>query len=150
MFHKAIKLEYLQGTSLEVTFEDGQVKQYDMSVLFGKYPQLTALKDRKLFLSGKLHTYGIIWNDDLDIETESIYADGKTVRVDKVPTNIMIAYAVSSARSRAGLSQSQLSEKTGIDQSDISRIERGAANPSMSTLDRIAEALDAELSVSIK
>ena len=69
MFHKAIKLEYKEGTTLELTFQDGKVKRYDMSALFGKYPQLEALKDRNLFTSGRLlGPYGIVWNDDLDIE----------------------------------------------------------------------------------
>ena len=63
MFHKAINLEYGDGTMLELTFSDGKVKRYDMSALFGKYPQLTALRDRALFTSGKLlGSYGIVWN----------------------------------------------------------------------------------------
>ena len=71
MFHKAIKLEYREGTTLELTFQDGKVKRYDMSALFSKYPQLEALKDRTLFTSGKLlGPYGIVWNDDLDIEAD--------------------------------------------------------------------------------
>ena len=78
MFHKAIDLRFNEGTSLEVTFQDGQVKQYDMSVLFEKYPELKALKDRNLFVSGKLQGYyGIVWNDFIDIETETIYEDGE-------------------------------------------------------------------------
>ena len=40
-------------------------------------------------------------------------------------------------------------ESTGIDQSDLSKIERGLANPSIGTLSRIADAMDAELMVSI-
>lgn len=80
MFHKAVKLEMKEGTVLELTFQDGKVKQYDMSVLFSKYPQLTALKDRNLFLSGQLMGgYGIVWNDELDIEVETIYEDGISV-----------------------------------------------------------------------
>ena len=80
MFHKVIKLEYRGGTTLELTFEDGKVKRYDISVLFDKYPQLEALKNRKLFTSGKLiGSYGIVWNDDLDIEAETIYKDGENV-----------------------------------------------------------------------
>lgn len=81
MFHKAIGLRFLEGTALEVTFRTGEVKRYDMRVLFPKYPQLAVLEDRDLFLSGKLMgSYGIIWNDDLDIETETIFRDGVTVR----------------------------------------------------------------------
>lgn len=150
MFHKAIDLMFKEGTSLELTFQDGKVKAYDMSALFEKYPQLCALKDRDLFLSGKLlGAYGISWNDDLDIEAETIYEDGKTVRTVKPASNIMAGDAVAAARARKGLSQKELSIMTGIDQSDISKIERGTANPSIGTLNRIAEALDAKLVISI-
>ena len=149
MFHKATKLTFSEGTALEVTFQSGEVKKYDMAVLFEKYPQLKALQDRALFLSGKLMgAYGIIWNDELDIEVETIYADGVTVRMEDVPANMMVASAVLSARAKAGLSQTELSAATGIDQSDISRIERGVANPSIGTLTRIACALGTQLSIS--
>ncbi len=40
MFHKALELEFKNGTELELTFQDGKVKRYDMSLLFEKYPQL--------------------------------------------------------------------------------------------------------------
>ena len=150
MFHRAIKLELKDGTSLELTFQTGEVKAYDMAALFPKYPQLEALKNRELFLSGKLMgSYGIIWNDDLDIEAETIYEDGVTVRQEKVPINFKVANAVASARSAAGKSQTELAALTGIDQSDISKIERGAANPSIATLNRITEALGKELQISI-
>ena len=88
MFHKAIDLKFLTGTTLEVTFQDGAVKEYDMRALFSKYPQLKALENRDLFLSGKLiGAYGIIWNDDLDLETETIYEEGKTVGHVSLPSD---------------------------------------------------------------
>lgn len=150
MFHKATDMRFLEGTSLEVAFQDGKVKKYDMSSLFDKYPQLQALNDRELFLSGKLMgSYGIMWNDDLDIETETIYEDGITVRTDLPAMSQSAASAVSSARAMMGMSQKQLSAITGIDQSDISKIERGIANPSVSTLERIAKALGGKLAISI-
>ncbi len=151
MFHRAIDLEFGEGTVLNLTFQDGKVKQYDMAVLFEKYPQLCALKNRELFLSGRLMgSYGIIWNDDLDIEAETIYEEGETVQIVKLGANIMAGNAVSSARAKMDISQKELSEATGIDQSDISKIERGAANPSVNTLNRIAEALGAKLVISIE
>lgn len=150
MLHKAIKLEYREGTTLELTFQDGKVKRYDMSSLFSKYPQLEALKDRTLFTSGKLlGPYGIVWNDDLDIEAETIYEDGETVREEKPAAFVMVGEAVAAARAKKGLSQKELSDLTGIDQSDLSKIERGIANPSVNTLNRIAKALDAKLLISI-
>ena len=151
MFHRAVKLTFCNGTTLEVQFQDGNIKQYDMSVLFGKYPQLTALKDRNLFTSGKLiGFYGIVWNDDLDIETETIYQDGITVRKGESAPTVMVGDAVLAARAKKGISQIDLAKLTGINQADISRIERGIANPSVITLDKIAKALDTELKISMQ
>lgn len=150
MFHRAIDLQFQDGTIIEVTFLNGEVKSYDMSNLFIKYPQLMALQNRDLFLSGKLMgSYGIVWNDELDIETETIYEEGKIIRIDEVPAGYLVGEAVCAARARAGMSQMELAKATGIDQSDISKIERGIANPSVSTLNRIAKALGANLSISI-
>ena len=151
MFHKAIDLKLLMGTVLEVTFQDGIVKRYDMSALFPKYPQLKQLENRELFLSGRLMgAYGIVWNDDLDIETETIYDAGETVRKEEIVMHKASSQAVAAARAAAGISQKQLAALTGIDQSDISKIERGIANPSVATLDRIANALGGQLTISIK
>lgn len=45
------------------------------------------------------------------------------------------------ARRETGLTQKQLSERTGIAQSEISKYERGCGNPSIKTLRRIAAGL---------
>lgn len=148
MFHKATQLAFKEGTLLELTFQTGEVMEYDMSSLFEKYPQLKALEERTLFTSGRLAgSYGIIWNDNLDIEAETIYQDGKIIRHENMPVNIRVANAISIARNDAGLSQTELSYSTGIDQSDISRIERGLANPSIMTLERIANALGKKVDI---
>lgn len=177
MQHKATGLKFLEGTVLEVTFQDGRVRRYDIAVLFNRYPQLRELEDRELFLSGTLMgDYGIIWNDELDLETEIIYEDGETPHKKKpaarraaapdgkgsapgasvsaesasgAPASAAAAAAVAAARSRSGMSQKQLSAATGIDQADISRIERGLANPAVSTLERIARALGGQLTIGI-
>ena len=73
MFHKAINVQFLENTVLEVTFTDGVIMRYDVASLFQKYPQLKQLENRSLFEKGKLVSgYGIIWNDELDIETDFI------------------------------------------------------------------------------
>ena len=150
MFHKAVELTLLDGTAMEVQFQDGRIKRYDLSDLFDKYPQLQVLKDRSLFLQGRLEgAYGIVWNDDLDLETETVYEEGITVRTVKPAANLKAAQAVAAARAEKGLSQRQLAELTGIDQSDISKIERGLSNPSVSTMERIARALGGDLLINI-
>lgn len=49
--------------------------------------------------------------------------------------------AVLEAREQKGISQQELSEITGINQADISRIENGNANPSLRTMKRLASGL---------
>ena len=49
-----------------------------------------------------------------------------------------IIQAIIDARKSAGLTQKELSERTGIAQGDISKVERGSAIPSLRTLQRLA------------
>jgi ribosome-binding protein aMBF1 (putative translation factor) len=56
-----------------------------------------------------------------------------------------IAMQIIDLRERHGLTQAELAERCGMDQGDISRIERGSTSPTARTLQRIAEALDADL-----
>ena len=49
-----------------------------------------------------------------------------------------IIQAIIEARRQSGLTQKELSERTGITQGDISKLERGNANPSLSTVQRLA------------
>ncbi len=50
--------------------------------------------------------------------------------------------AMIDARKSRNLTQKELAERTGIDQSDISNIETGNANPALSTLKRLADGMD--------
>ena len=56
-----------------------------------------------------------------------------------------IVQAMIDARKKSGLTQKQLSAKTGIAQGDISKIEKGEANPSLKTLKRLASGMDMRL-----
>ena len=51
------------------------------------------------------------------------------------------------ARSEQNLTQSELAERTGIRQSNISRIEKGQAMPSIATLNKIAHGLGKQLQI---
>ena len=46
-----------------------------------------------------------------------------------------------------GLSQTELSKKTGIAQGDISKIENGIGNPSIKTLKRLAQGMGKVLKI---
>lgn len=55
--------------------------------------------------------------------------------------------AVAARRAELHLSQVQLSDRTGIPQADISRIERGKGNPTLSTVTKLLDALDLHLTI---
>lgn len=62
---------------------------------------------------------------------------------------IRLAFEIRALREKKGLSQRQLAELVGTTQSAIARLEGGRISPSLPTLDRIANALDAELTVTL-
>jgi len=66
---------------------------------------------------------------------------------DALEPEFNIVQAIINARRNAGLTQSQLSERSGLAQSDISKLESGNANPSLNTLKRLAAATNTTLKV---
>ena len=58
-----------------------------------------------------------------------------------------VAKMIIACRNAENLTQKQLSELTGIDQADISKLERGNANPSVKTLIRLATAMNMQLKI---
>ena len=58
-----------------------------------------------------------------------------------------IIRAIIEGREEHDLTQKQLAEATGITQADISRLENGTANPSLSTLKRLAAGMGMNLQI---
>ena len=56
-----------------------------------------------------------------------------------------IIQAMIDARKKLNLTQKELSERTGITQADISRIENGTRNPSLNMLKRLANGMGMSL-----
>ena len=148
MEQEAVKLYLKEGTVIEVLFADGRTKRYDMAGLFAKYPWVSALNDRKLFLKGKLLGWGVIvWNEDIDVSPDTVYEFGDTVDSPEDAEQIILGYRLKKARLEEELTQEELSERTGIDQSDISKLEKGALNPSLGLIRRVARALGKSISI---
>lgn len=147
--NKSIKLVLKEGTIFDLYFLDGCVKRYDILFLADKFPQLDALKDRELFLKGKLLGWsGVYWNEDLDIECDTVYEEGIDVskEYDDID-NVVLGYKIRELRRNADLSQVELANKAGIDQSDLSKIEKGIANPSIKQITRVLSALNHRLTI---
>ena len=66
---------------------------------------------------------------------------------DALEPEFAIIQAMIDARKESGLTQKELSERTGIAQSDISKLEHGNANPSLRTLQRLAEGMGMKLKI---
>ena len=149
---KSIKLVLKEGTTFDLYFIDGIVKRYDILSLADKFPQLKALKDRELFLKGKLFGWsGVYWNDELDIECDTFYEEGVDVskEYDDIE-NVVLGYRIKELRKNADLSQVELASKAGIDQSDLSKIEKGLANPSIKQITRVLSALNQKITIESK
>ena len=85
---------------------------------------------------------------DLQILTDELMNDSEFRKeYEAIQPEMDITRAILKARIKAGLTQVQLSEKTGISQADISRLENGTRNPSLSLLKRLAEAMNATLRI---
>lgn len=149
MLISAEKLEFLEGTKVQLTFVDGKIISFDMSSMSLKYPHFKKLTNRDFFLTGHLDIggYGIVWDDKIDFSCSSIYECGEIVGYAKRNINQQLAREILYAREKAGLTQVQLSKLSGIDQGDISRIEDGKGNPSLKKIEKIAKALNAEVSI---
>ena len=150
--NESIKLVLKEGTTFDLYFYDGKVKRYDVLQLADKFPQLNKLKDRKLFEQAKLFGWsGVVWNDELDIDCDTVYDEGIDVsnEYDDID-NVVLGYSIKKRRLDLELSQKQLADKIGIDQSDLSKIEKGLFNPTVKMIDRIAKGLDCKLKITIE
>ena len=66
---------------------------------------------------------------------------------DAIQPEYDIIQAMIDARNKEGLTQKELSERTGITQADISRIENGTRNPSLGMVKRLANGLGMRLKI---
>lgn len=79
--------------------------------------------------------------------TEQLKDSAFKAEYDALEAEFAIIQAMITARQKTGMTQKQLAERTGIHQSDISKLERGNGNPSLRTLSRLAEGLGMKLKV---
>ena len=66
---------------------------------------------------------------------------------DALEPEFSIMQAMIEARKSSGLTQKQLSEKTGIAHADICKLESGSANPSLRTLQRLAAGMGMRIKI---
>jgi predicted XRE-type DNA-binding protein len=78
------------------------------------------------------------WSDD----ARRVYKAASEQFTAELDERATLGAQIAAARKSRGLTQAALSELSGIQQAEISRIERGVGNPTATTLLRLANALD--------
>lgn len=76
---------------------------------------------------------------------EQAVFDIASAHFETVSAGLDLGAGLAVLRTEAGLTQIELSERSGIAQADISRIERGIGNPTAGTLNRLGDAVGAEV-----
>ena len=86
--------------------------------------------------------------DDFEKELDKNLRDPEfKAEWDAIQPELAIAQAMIEARESSGMTQQKLAERTGIAQADISKLERGSANPSVKTLQRLAAGMGMKLRI---
>lgn len=67
---------------------------------------------------------------------------------EELQPEMSVIRALVDARTSQNLTQKELSERTGIAQTEISKLEKGTRNPSIKLLQRLAEGMDMILNIS--
>lgn len=150
MLHRIEMIKPLENRILHVIFQNGVEKSFNVRDLYSVFPQFRVFENcDELFMQVTVDVggYGISWNDELDLCAEDIWENGVLVGEKEIDIVDLLATNLAEARNKAGMTQKSLSEKTGIYQADISKIERGLANPSLTTLKRLAEGLDMQVKI---
>lgn len=82
------------------------------------------------------------------IKTERPDTPARRIGYEKAGRSNRLAMEIHALREKRGLTQKELAERLGTTQSAIARLEAGNVSPSLPTLDRVADALGVELSIS--
>lgn len=80
-----------------------------------------------------------------DFLNEQLQNEDFKKEYDALEAEFSFVQAMLDARKASGLTQKDLAERTGIAQADISKLENGNANPSLRTLQRLADGMGMKL-----
>lgn len=83
MFHKVKSVSPLPCYALEVCFENGDRRRYEVQPLFERWPVFQNLRDMP-GLFGQVQVdaggYGISWNDDIDLACNELWENGEPLQ----------------------------------------------------------------------
>lgn len=150
MDYRLLSVKAIENMNILLVFQNGVEKTFDVRQMYPDYPQFKILeKDQSLFQQVRIiGGDGVMWNDDLDIDAYGLWHDGiETGVIHKVDFKTMLGYNLTAARNSCEMLQRDLAKESGIHQGDISDIECGKANPTVRTLQRLADAMNMRLKI---
>lgn len=142
MVSKILSIKPNTDKTVDVTFFDGQVKKVDAAEISHSKKIREAVADNNIFNTALIDNQraNIVWANGAKLDADLIMSEGtliEIVRVDDIAASF--ADRLYKYREMISMTQKELSEITGISQADISRIERGMSNVSMSTMIRLMD-----------
>lgn len=84
-----------------------------------------------------------VGHDDVVARRKAALSPSGRVQVEVFKEAFSVGAQLARRRHELNLTQADLSARSGVQQADVSRIERGVVVPSMSTVQRLADALGA-------
>ena len=145
MTHRIYYFRMLPDKVLEATFFGGEIKTFDMKPLISsKGSGFEILSNDEIFENAVIKSSGaeISWTANISIDADQLYSESLFIESVEIPdVRIRLAHILMYARELSHMTQKELGLKVGIDQSDISKIERGVANPSILTLEKLANGM---------
>ncbi|MGZ5207665.1 MAG: DUF2442 domain-containing protein [Sulfuricurvum sp.] len=74
MLFDVVAFDYLDKYKLLLTFENGEIKEFDCSMIFDEKP-FQVLKDMNYFKRAKIDYGTLVWPNDIDIAPETLYVE---------------------------------------------------------------------------
>lgn len=69
-------VQYKHNYKLELTFENGEVKEFDLTPYLN-YPVYNSLKNELYCSKVKVFNGTVVWDDDTDIDPDRLYIESK-------------------------------------------------------------------------
>lgn len=149
MASKIYKVKPREDHTVDVTFFNGIVKRCDVEGLAQIYPEYhSVISGKHLFATAKVDRSKdhILWENGVKLGNESVWFNG--VEIDVVTIDdaaIAFAERLRIMRESLFMTQKDLEERSGVYQADISKIERGEANPSLATMKKLTDSMNMSL-----
>ena len=148
MSHKIYNYTLHQDYLADFTFFNGEIKQCNLKLLIesirpASSDSLLALLTRLSIESSK---GGLQFPNGERIDMDELWNNSYVIGFETEKSSaVSLANSIIDIREHLGMSQRELEKKSGVRQSEISKIERGEGNPSLKTIEKIMTAINHEI-----